>query len=866
MLLERDQQLTELKRYLDEARQGRGRLVFLSGEAGAGKTTLIEAFSAELGRQTPIAIVSCDGIGMPGPFGPLFDVAEALGPQVRKVLHEQAPQDAIYRAVLTAFRETPVPGVMVGEDAHWSDEATLNLVRFLGRRIGSTRMLMVITFREEDIEPYHPLRRVLGDLASEPAVARVRVPPLSVDAVRTLAEGTDLDPVTIHQRTGGNPFFVTELVSASESTLPPTIREAVLGRVARISPEARGLLDFAATIGPVIDPEILAGVTEAAIENGIDEAVACGVLRADGDLLQFRHALMRDVLLEALSPVRRRALHRVILEHLRKKPAGSVELATLAHHADESRNSGAVLEYAPAAAHQAAAYGAHREAAAQYERALRYAAELDTSARAELHACRAYECYLTGLHEDAIVEQRRAVELLASLNEPRAYGDALRWLSRFNWFTGRNAESERLADEAVRVLEALPPTPELAMAYSTRSQLEMLAKRCTTAIDWGNRAIALAEQFDDTPTLVHAMTNVGTARFSIGDLGGIEQVETAAALGRTAGLHDDVSRALTNLACECLDRCQPDSAARYLEEAIEYCADHDLIGMELYLRARRLQLRLDLGDWDGIEDDLSDIANQPGAVTPTLIVANTLLGLIRARQGADPWPALDIALDLAQKTRELQRLGPVRIARAEAAWIGRDSAAAIAEALAEFDHALDERQEWLAGSLGIWLHRSVHRIESVAGLAEPFALEIEGRAERAADYWRERGYPLEEARALVAIGDESSLLRAHQIFDRLGARPEFARTASLLRGIGAKQIPRGPRASTRGNAAQLTNREIEILRHVAAGRTNREIADTLFLSERTVGHHVSAILGKLQISSRAEAHARAAELQILLDR
>jgi DNA-binding CsgD family transcriptional regulator/GTPase SAR1 family protein len=865
-LLERDAHLSELNQRFADVVNGKGRVVFLSGEAGAGKTSLIEQFADGLRPTTPVSIVSCDGLGMPGPFGPLIDIAEALGPDVVAVLNTHSTHDVIFHTVLGALRNAPVANVMIAEDAHWSDEASLNLLRFLGRRITSTQTLLVVTYREDDVDPFHPLRRVLGDLVNESAVSRMWVPPLSLESVRRLAAGSGIDPDALHQRTGGNPFYVTEIVAAGGVEVPATIRDAVLSRASRISNEGRALLDAASALGPTIEAELLEKIMDVAVDDAIEECLASGMLRASGEGVIFRHALTRDVLLSSMSPSRRRGLHRRILAALETEPLYANDLARLAHHAEESRDTNAVLRYARAAAENAALYGAHREAAAQYARALRFASAIEKDELAELLERRAYECYVSGTHEDAIAEQTRAVAIRESLNDPIKHGDSLRWLSRYNWFTGRNDESERYAHAALDVLESQPPGPELAMAYSNLSQLRMLSREADEAIRLGEKAIDLATQFENQAILVNAMTNVGTSLASRGSESGYHMVEEAARIARAHGLHDDVSRALANLACDCLDQCNLARAEEYIAEALDFTADHDLIGMELYLQMRKAQLDLERGNWTTISERASTVANNPSAVVPTRIVANTVLGQVRARLGESPWQALDEALAYATRTGELQRLGPVRIARAEALWLSGQNDLAAAEAAFAFDQALAAKLPWMAGNLAIWMFRGDRPVPSIDQIAEPFALEISGDGHAAAAIWRTRGYPLEEARALAAMGEESSLRDALAIFEQLGARPDTARAVRALRDAGVTQIPRGPRPSTRANAANLTARELDVLERITMGQSNREIADALFLSPRTVGHHVSAILAKLDITSRAAAHDRAESLGLLQSR
>jgi predicted ATPase len=277
-MLERESQLATLHDHVQQAAAGRGRLVFLAAEGGGGKTTLVEQLAATLTDDVRMAIVSCDGLKMPGPFGPLFDIATALGPDVEDLLRDHAPRDRIFRAVLSALQSAPQPQILVGEDAHWTDEASLELIRFLGRRLAGTRTLIIVTYREDMLGPYHPLRRVLGDLVNKPAITRMTLRPLSLDAVRTLAASTGIDPVALHERTGGNPFYVTEIVAAGDATLPDSIRDAVLARAAPLSVETRAVLDVAATLGVIFDPDLLEAVIGGPIADAHARVAELGLL------------------------------------------------------------------------------------------------------------------------------------------------------------------------------------------------------------------------------------------------------------------------------------------------------------------------------------------------------------------------------------------------------------------------------------------------------------------------------------------------------------------------------------------------------------------------------------------------------------
>lgn len=858
-LLERDLYLEELHASLRRVVHGGGELVFLGGEAGIGKSSLIARFVAEAQSRARTVVVSCDGLAMSGPLGPLFDLAEVLGPEVEQLLAEQAPRDELFRAVLRAFRSARGPIVVIGEDAHWADEATLELIRFLGRRIAGTRALFVVAYRNDELGPHHPLRRVLGDLVNAPGVRRLDLPHLSLDAVTTLVAGTGIDPVELHARTGGNPFFVTETIESGATGVPATVRDAVLARASRVSPTGRAVLDAAAVIGMTVDPRLLAAVIGGPVEDDVDECLAVGMLLPAGQAVAFRHAISREAIYDSMSPPRRRALHQRVLAAMRDDPVLAQDMALLAFHAEEAGDGEAALAFATAAARQSAAFGSHREAAAQYGRALRFAARLPVEERLPLMEAQSYECYLTGDVQEAIRIRHEVVDLYRAAGDTVRQGDNTRWLSRLYWFSGQVGAAHRYAEEAHAMLERLPPGPELAMSCSNLSQLRMLARDLPAAIAWGEQAIALATELGDDRILAHAMTNVGTARYSLGDDAGREMLEQAVALARRIGAEDDVSRALTNLAWTSWTRGNLRRAEEYLEAGIAFTGERDLVAMELYLRATRAAIRVDQGRWHEARSEAETIARLPVGPTGARLVSLTCLGRIRAILREDPAVALDEAWALAQLTGELQRLGPVAAARAEAAWLKGDLAPVVDELRAVFARALAREDRWVAGELGLWLHRAGVAVDPEA-VAEPFALEIAGGVAAAARAWDELGYPLAAARARASSGAEDDLRTAFEAFERMDARADAARAARLLREMGARHIPRGSRPATRANPEHLTTRELDVLGLLAAGASNREIAGRLYLSPKTVGHHVSAILAKLDVATRGDAVRRAQAL------
>jgi ATP/maltotriose-dependent transcriptional regulator MalT len=861
-LLERATDLDRLDTLLGEAAAGHGRLVLLGGEAGVGKTSLVQQFRRLAARNARVLEGACDALSTPRPLGPLADIATVVGGELERQMGTGGVRDDVFGALMSELARGPEITLMVFEDVHWADEATLDLLRFLGRRLPNTRTLLIATYRDDEVGPGHPLRIVMGDLASS-AVARMALSPLSPDAVARLASGSDLDPIALHRQTGGNPLFVTEvLANTSGGGIPPTVRDAVLARVARLSASGRAMLEHAAVIGWRVEPWLLAEIGGAAAE-AVDECLGLGVLHVDGDALTFRHELSRQALLEAISPSRRLALHRRVLAVLRNHPTGPDDLAILAHHAELAADPKAVLAYAPGAARRAAGLRAHREAAAQYARALRFANRVAPDERAPLFEARSYECYLTDQLPEAIQARTAALAAWRSLDDRLKESENLRWLSRLEWFAGHRAEADEAARAAMAVLDGLPPGSQLAWAFSNQAQLHMLASENATAIVWGTRATALADQLGLVEARLHALTNVAVSRIGACDESGWAELESCLREARFHGLEDHAGRAYAALLSCAVTAGRLSIAERYFLEGTAFCLEHDLDSYRLYLLGWRAVLLLRRGRWAEASSVASTVLSHPHVSAISRIQALVALGCVHARRGETGGnEALDEALRLALETAELQRLGPVRAARAEAAWLVGNLDVARLEAQARFDLAVKHDHHVITGELALWLWRSGGQFSRPAGATGPVVLQLDQGWSAAAQHWQERGCPYEAALAL-ADGDEPALRQALHAFEGLGARPMAAAVARRLRELGVAGIPRGPQSVTRANAAGLTRRELEVLRLVAAGHTSREIGQKLFLSTRTVEMHVANTLEKLGSRSRADAVRRAAELQLL---
>ena len=862
MLFERTDQLSALADALEAVTAARaGAVIFVGGEAGAGKTVLLRAFCDQRRDSARVLWGACDGLLTPGPLGPLFDVAEVTGGELEELVSREARPHEVTGALIRELAGGR-PTVLVLEDLHWADEATLDVLRLLARKVEGVPTLVLASYRDDELDRAHPLTLVLGELATTRAVSRLAIPPLSQQAVGELAAPYEIDAGELHRQTNGNAFYVTEVLAAGTGDIPHTVRDAVLARLARLSAPARRLLEAIAIATPQAEVWLLEALAAAELDR-LDECLASGVVASQTDGVAFRHELARLAVEEALAPHRRVELHRAAAAALAAQPGKAADPARIAHHADVAGDGAAVLAFAPVAAARAASLGAHREAAAQYARALRYADALSPQEEATLLEHRAYEGYLIGELDAAIAAQEQALAHRRADADALSEGDCLRSLSRLYRFLGRTEEAAEVGLEAVARLEGLPGGRELALAYANLGHLYTTAEDAQQASAWNAKALALGEQLDDAQVLVYALTNIGAVEVFSGAPQAPAQLERSLELALRAELEEQAGRAYLNLAWWSLRMRRYDVVDRHLDAGLEYCAERGMDLWRLFLVACRARVELDRGLWSQAADSAAEALRDRRTWPVPRVFALTVLALVRARRGdPDVWPALDEALALAEPTGELQRLGPVAAARAEAAWLAGRQEDVVGETEATLDLAVRRHAPWVIGDLGGWRRRAgvAETIEDAA--AAPYAAELTAGSEHAAELWDGLGCPYEAALALAGADDDGAVLRAFEELQRLGARPAAAIVGRRLRERGVRGLPRGPRASTRDNPAGLTAREVEVLGLVGQGLRNADIAAKLFLSEKTVGHHVSAILRKLGVRTRGEASAEAQRLGI----
>jgi DNA-binding CsgD family transcriptional regulator/tetratricopeptide (TPR) repeat protein len=850
-LLERASQLENLGAALRKVESGEGSVALVYGEAGIGKTSLVEQFIKANEKSWRILSGACDLLFTPRPLGPLRDIALQTHGELLSLFESEASREAIFSACLSELRSQPT--IVVIEDIHWADEATFDLLKYLSRRIRQTSALLLLTYRDDGAGADHPLRLLLGDLASSHRLHRIPLASLSREVVSELAKTRSVDGNELFRLTNGNPFFVTEVL-AGGTGIPETVRDVVLARAARLSTSAHRVLEAAAVIGVRAESWLLSQVAANDAES-IGECVSGGMLQPQGQNYAFHHELARQIIVDAIDPRRKTALHRLTLAALKDSPDARHDLARLANHAEGTGDPQAVLKYAAAAARQASAASAHREAAALYELTLRYAGSLSDSERAQTLEAYAIELAFGGRMTERGGVLQEAVDLRDSIGDRLRQGANLASLALNACLLGQNPESEQASQAAISILEMLPPSAELAEAYLAQCYIRMEHGDFAQSLVAGEKAIALAETFGEVELVARVYNYMGSVTMAVDYERGRALLERSLSIAKKADLPFALAGALTNLVEKLIEVYELDDAERFLAKGISYATEHDDDYHLQQMLVCHSTIRFYRGDWSGAREIARKVLLKPQLDVETRTYA--LLALARAglRAGdAEAWPVLGEAVNLAEDAGSLPRLGAARASWAEARWIAGhqdDIPGGIAFA---YQLALSKDHPWFAGQLAFWRWRAGEEFTPPEWIARPFALHIAGNWRGAAEEWERRGCPYEQAMALMD-GDEAAQFAALELFEHLGAYPIIEKLRHNMRAAGVRSIPRGPTSATRGHRFGLTSRELEVLSCLGKGSSNTIIARELSLSTRTVEHHIASILQKMGVQSRAEVVA-----------
>ncbi|MGW7613782.1 ATP-binding protein [Streptomyces sp. NPDC054766] len=857
-ILERDLELARLAAAAREAADGAGSVALVFGEAGIGKSSLVKALPKVLPGTARLLVGACDDLTTRRPLGPFRDLVGSVGADLARALTEGGDRHGVYDALRAELRCAPHPVVLVVEDVHWADEASLDALRFLVRRVERLPAVLVLTYRDDELDREHPLRHLLGQVSRAERVHRLPLERLSAAAVHRMSAAGGLDPAQVYEVTSGNPFFVAEVVAAGGTGgVPPTVVDAVLARLRGLDDTTRDALEQLAVVPSAVERPL----ADALLPNGMAVLAAAeqrGLLVVTPRRACFRHELIRRAIADSLPAARRIELNRRVLAALVTEPGS--DASRTVHHAAEAGDAEAVARYGPDAALDASRSGAHREAAAHLRLVLERGDLFGPAERAGLLERFAIESYTIADSAAAVRAEREAVALRRSLGDTRALGADLRWLSRIHWWAGDAGQAREAAREAIAVLEGAGDDRLLALALSNTSQLHMLSDRHAQAVAFGERAIELARRAGDVEILAHALNNVGTARWRAGDPLGRPQLEESLKVALAAGEVEHACRAYANIIWSLLENLEYVEADRFLAPARQLADRAEHLGFLGYFNVELALRRFAAGAWDEAEEYAELGAHD---FAPARCPALTVLARVRVRRGTAGADELLVrAREIADRSAELQRTAPVAAAREEWAWLRGDPAAVLAAAGPGYEEACRLSAVTYRAELGYWLAKAGQPVPADPS-GHPYALQAAGSGRAAAHAWQAAGCPYEHAAALAESPDPDDKLAALAVLDSLGAGPLARLVRAELRALGLRRIPRGPLAVTRENPAGLTERQVQVMRLLARGLTNGEIAEHLVVSVRTVDHHVSAVLDKLGVRTRRQAAVRAADLGLL---
>lgn len=855
-LLERGRELGALQDAVAAAASGSGSVVVVTGDAGVGKSVLTAAAVAD----APARVLwsGCDPLSTPRPLGPFRDVADDLG--LGDLAQDLGQLAQVCEQIYAALRDTPT--VLVVEDLHWADAASVEVLRFLARRVESIPLALLVTTRDHEVGAAHPARGLLGDVARLDSCERLPLSALSREAVTALVGETSLDPARVHVLTGGNPFFVTEIAKQPERPLPVSVRDAVLARIADVSAEDLQTLHLVAAAPERVADRLLPAL-------GVDLPTlqrldATGLLAPAGGGVGFRHELARLAVESTIPPGGAAPLHRRLLDA--HEEVGIRDPAVLTHHAVGAGDADRAVAYATAAADQATKAGSHTDAAAFLQTALDHldGTESDLT-RAQLQQKLGLEQYMTSRLSEAIGNIEATFPLWSAAGDHISLASAHDSVAVLEYYNGRRQKAEAHAVRAADVAAEAGAREVFAGSRVTRAYLAAQRSEFDVALTACADAAAVADATGNDGLAVRAGLFDAIVRLAQGDVTQRDVVATSIETARERGLDELASTGFSNMAYHDVEHRRLREAGEVLERSLPFAAERDIPICSHWQTGVRSRLHLLRGRWDAALEDAAVVLAQRGMALGTMwpFLVSSLVPL---RRGTEPpvEEPLEAAWQLAESLDEPVRRLPLLSAMAELGWMTGDVDARVTGLGVDELARLSDTPGagWALGDLAVWLYRLGLSFQRPAELAEPYRLSLDGQHAEAAHWWHDAGDPFAEAMALGDSPDPELRIRGVELLDGLGATATADRRRVDMRADGIDGVPARPRQSTRANPGGLTNRQLEVARLMARGLTNAEISAQLFISPKTTDHHVSAVLTKLGVSSRRDVMLQSEELAL----
>ena len=861
-LIEREELLDFLQTQLKNV-EAEGHCVFIAGEAGIGKTSLVKVFCKQNYVDANIYHGACDALFTPRPLAPLYDIIWQLDSELGTNSHTIQERTELFSKLFFELSIKKEKTLIIFEDIHWADEATLDFIKFFARRISQLKCLFILTYRDDEIHSRHPLRNVLGQLPTD-SFTKVSMNPLSREAVEKMAIEKGYSGQDVYSISGGNPFYVTEILSSYSVGVPDNIKDAILSTYNRLEETTRQIWDLLSVIPSGFEIKYLE-MFEPLYSFSLESCLQAKILFLKDGNIFFKHELFRRTIETSLSPLKRIALNKKILTLLQESFEENQEIERIIHHAKNANEYDLVVRYTPLAASNAACIGAHIEASRLYFTAIEYYQGNDKEVLIKFYESYAYECYLINNIKQAIIYAGKTLNLLKEKNATDKIGNCMRFLSRLWWLDGNKNNAEKFAEQAIQVLSDQSSSPAKAMAFSNMSQLKMLCDQPAQCIEWGEKAISIAREINNEEALSHALNNVGSVYMNSEpeNQKGVELLQQSLDIALKNSFHEHAARAYSNLASNGIEMKDYVFAKKILEQGIKYCEERELDSWRSNMLSLKAILNLETGDWKGAYTIADNLLKNEFQIPSFNINALTVLGLINLRTGdADALPLLIKAKTKAFESRELQRIIPSLVALLEYEWL----TGKIVIEKTDLDYTLNMIDKSIynveKNRFAFWLCKARKQQLSTSRIYEGYEVSSVAKAQKAASIWEKSGCNYSRAMALFE-GTTDDKRKAILIVHDLGANAVFERMKLEMRTSGIKSIPRGLRKTTQSNPAFLTGRELDVLHLLKDGLQNKEIASQLFISAKTVDHHISSILFKLDVNTRSKAVTEAIRMEII---
>ena len=969
-MIGRQTQLQELIDSLDRASAGSGQLVFIAGDAGIGKTRLLCEFVRNIRTRAEVDLLEGNCYDEdPVPYGPFIDlmrsvlhrdgiaaVAERAGPWVADlarllpelasfVITENAENDtqmqkrrlfeAIYQIIKPQDTECRV---LLLEDLHWSDQTSQELILYLSRTMTRERVLLLGTYRTDELHRRHPLTHLIAQLTRDRFYREVHLATLSPVETTQLIETTLNRRIphafisAIYARTEGNPFFIEEMVRAlieqkkldqvietlghhytnEPLELPLSIKDSVVQRIIDLNPVTSEILQYAAVIGRQFDFDLLLqllNIEEDQLVQALTQLIERQLIVEDNgnhhDRYRFRHELTREAIYSDLLGRERRIKHREVLQTLETMHPADQEkvLDQLAYHSLHARELTKAAHYAQLAGDRAAHMYAFREAVSQYEMALETAECEDTLERAILYDKLGKAAHALSDTNRAMRAWREAHDLYMECDYRITAAHIWQQLGRVSWIRGDKKAAFAYTKEALVQLEQEPPSIELAMAYSATSALYMLTYQQQESIEWGEKALQLADELGDPSVKPHALNNIGCSLIELGkDKEGIDYLCESLALSKELGIWSDTVRAYHNLGVHLTELGHFNRALEVVQEGIDFAQKLGLESSISTMPIKMGQIKTILGHWDEALRWYDYVERTLGWESKKIAfysaVEKSRLLLMQGRvdeteqllapfiKPDSPWNGSSYVLlvlaqialirdnideAISQMTRCIEALNRQYkmpdIVHFLSVGVDIYLQAGDADQAPTLFNLIEPHLNQSTDN--VFAHTHLEQIQGGLAAKQKHYVEAAQHFRQALTQWQAMELPYEEAHtrqrlaeSLFQMDDPDATIEAQQelttaraIFERLGAPLDLMANEAIAQRFATRR--RG--STTRGRTNGLTRRERQVIALIAQGLSNREIAEKLVISEKTAEVHVSNILGKLHFTSRAQAAAYAVE-------